>query len=188
MPNNFLSWSHPEGAPYLVLLQSPGLLSAQTAPGGNTPALRGLGEGEHLEPAPSACLKEGRVVAGGLMGVALTPWPHAPVCRQPGTGARPYVGSADPAPWVLQALSDGERSLLRSRTALSPVWAGSLQSSHAPASSGRSLYVKVPRRPPAGLEWVCPQVAPPPCARTTPDQNFFQPHCPLPDPPLHVAG
>lgn len=124
----FLSWSHSESAPYLVLLQSPGPLSARTAPGGNTPALRSLGEGAHLEPAPSARPEEGRVVAGGLMRGALTPWPYAPVCRQPGTGAGPYGGSAAPTPWVLQALSDGESSLLRSGTALSQVWAGSLRS------------------------------------------------------------
>lgn len=156
MPNEFLSWSHLEGAPYLVLLQSPGPLSAWTAPGGNTPALRGLGERAHLEPAPSARPEEGRVVAGGLMGGALTLWPHAPVCRQPGTGARPYGGSADPAPWVLQAFSDGESSLLRSRTALSQVWAGFLRNSEAPARSGRSLYVKVARRPRPGWSGCVP--------------------------------
>lgn len=171
MSDKFLSWTHLEGVPYLVLLQSPGPLSAWTAPGGNTPALRSLGEGAHREPAPSARPEEGGVLAGGLMWGALTPWPHAPVCRQPGTGARPYGGSADPAPWVLRALSDGESSLLRSWTALRQVCAGSLRSSEAPARSGRSLYVKVPRRRPAVLEWVCPQVAPPPRAGTAPDQT-----------------
>lgn len=79
---------HPEGAPYLVLLRSPGPLSAPTAPGGNIPALRDSGEGVDLQPAPSLRPEAGRVVPGGLIGGAAAPWPRALVCHQVETGAR----------------------------------------------------------------------------------------------------
>lgn len=102
------SWSHPEDPPYLVPLRPPGPLSVPTAPGGNTPALRGSGEGAHLRPAPGARPQAGRAVAGGRMRGGPTPWPRALVCRQLGTGARPCGGSAGPAPWVLRSLSARE--------------------------------------------------------------------------------
>lgn len=164
MPNKSLSWCHPEDAPYLVLLRSPGPLSAPTEPDGNTPALRGSDEDADLQTAPSARREAGRIVAGVLMEDAPTPWPRAPVCHQLGTRAGTYGGSADPAPWVLWALSAREGFLGRSGTAPTQVRADSLQSLVSPACSGRSAHVITPRPPQAGREGVCPQIAPPPGA------------------------